>query len=67
MKKVEREIEVLRHMIDLLNRCLIISLKNVKLSETKSILKDIQTCKKELNKLIKARDEQKESAKDVSN
>jgi hypothetical protein len=59
MKEVEREIEVVKNMIDILNRCLFISLKNHRVREVKSTVKDIQLCKKELRKLIVARDEAK--------
>jgi hypothetical protein len=63
MKEIEREIEVLEHMIDLLNRCLYISLKNYRYKEIKSTLSDIQTCKRELRK-VKARDIEREAQKE---
>jgi hypothetical protein len=64
MRDLEKEIEVIKSMIDLLNRCLFISLKNNRIKEVKNTVKDIQLCKRELRKLILARDEAPEAQKE---
>ncbi|MBT2728364.1 hypothetical protein J7E63_15645 [Bacillus sp. ISL-75] len=57
MKDLEKEILVIKNMIDILNRCLMISITNARIRETINTRKDIKICKKELKKLLEARDE----------
>jgi hypothetical protein len=49
--ETKNEIEVLENIIRILNRCLVISVKNARLVEVKSTLQNINTCKKELKKI----------------
>lgn len=62
--EAEKEIKLIQSMIDLLYRCLFISIKNKRIQEIKSTLNDIQICKKELKKLITAKDEAQEAQKE---
>lgn len=54
-QQLEREIEVVGHIIDQLNQCLEIYHENKMHDEFKITLKDIQTCKTELRRLIAKR------------
>lgn len=49
---VEHEIKVVRNIIRILNDCLAISMKHKRKEECKTIMKDINNCEKELNRLI---------------
>jgi len=55
-QRLEREIEVVEHIIDQLNKCFIIYSQNKMRSEIKNTLKDIQLCKAELKRLIAAKE-----------
>ena len=55
-QRLEREIEVVKHIIDQLNKCFIIYSQNKMRSEIKNTLKDIQLCKAELKRLIAAKE-----------
>jgi hypothetical protein len=52
---LEKEIKVVEHMIDQLNQLIDIYAKNEMYDEFTTTLKDIQTCKRELKKLIAKR------------
>jgi hypothetical protein len=64
MKEIEKEIVIVRNMIDVLNRCLLLSISRARIRESMTIKKDIRTCKNELNRLIEAKNEPKEKEKD---
>lgn len=70
MKEIDKEIVVLRNMIDVLNRCLMISISRAKIKDSIKTKKDIKRVKKELNRLLEARDETgdelKEKKKDAN-
>jgi hypothetical protein len=66
LKEIEKEIVIIRNMIDVLNRCLMISISKAEIREIIKTKKDIRMCKKELHKLIEAKDVAKEQAKDES-
>jgi hypothetical protein len=50
-KEIEKEIKAIENVVELLNECLIINLRNLKIQYAKNCLKDIQLCKRELKKL----------------
>jgi seryl-tRNA(Sec) selenium transferase len=54
-RQLEREIEVVKHIIDQLNQCLEIYHDAKLHDEFTTTLKDIQTCKRELKRLIAKR------------
>jgi hypothetical protein len=49
--EIERELEVVQHMLDSLKQCLFISLSNRRLNDSKSILSDIKIVKSELKRI----------------
>jgi hypothetical protein len=49
--EIERELEVVQHMLDSLKQCLFISLANRRLNDSKSILSDIKIVKSELKRI----------------
>jgi hypothetical protein len=54
-RTIDREIEVVEVIIDQLKSCLVIYYKAKMYDEFKTTLKDVQTCKTELKKLIAKR------------
>lgn len=56
---IEREIEVVEHLIDQLNQCLVIFIYSRNFKEIKSTKHDIQKCKVELKRLIAKREAEK--------
>jgi hypothetical protein len=64
MKPVEKEIHVLEGIIKLLNRCLKVSLKNYNFKHAKRTKLDIQVCKKELEKLLVAKEGEQQAIKE---
>lgn len=54
-QQLEREIQVVEHMIGQLNQLMDIYAKNEMYDEFKNNLRDIQTCKRELKRLIAKR------------
>lgn len=69
MRNLEKEIQAVNGIINILNKCMRIYLENREIINAKKTLKDIQLCKHELKKLIAARvevmDAVKEKAKDA--
>lgn len=64
MREVKREIEVVENMIRILNNCLVLYVRKNELRNIKNTLKDIQLCKKELKKLIAAKNVEVEAEKE---
>ena len=64
MKEIEKEIVIIRNMIDVLNRCLMISISRAKVRDSIKIKKDIRVVKKELNRLLEVRDETGDALKE---
>ena len=52
---IDREIEVVEHLIEQLNQCLVIFKKSGNRKAYKETLNDLETCKKELQNLISKR------------
>ena len=55
-EKIDREIEVLGNMIRLLKECFSIYIQSKQKEEAKRTLKDLEICRKELQKLIEAKE-----------
>jgi len=51
-RNIQKEIEIVETIIRLLNECLVTTRKHSTTSATKRMLKDIQYCELELEKLI---------------
>lgn len=69
MKELEKEILVIQNIIRLLNECLSIALATKNKVSEKECIRDIQLCKKELAKLIAAKEREngaKEPAGDAA-
>ena len=62
-RQLDREIEVVKKIIDQLNKCLGIFLAIKMHRDKRSTLKDIAMCKAELKRLIAAKEAEKEAAK----
>jgi hypothetical protein len=64
-ESLDREIQVVEHIIGQLKQCLAIYHKRKMFEEFKICLSDLQTCKTELQKLIAAQEAEKGAAKNV--
>jgi hypothetical protein len=64
MKQIEKEIHIIEGVIKLLNKCLRISLKNHNFKHAKRTRSDIQICKKELEKLLVAKEGEQQAKKE---
>lgn len=60
--RLNKEIEVLYSMINVLNRCLTIYYKEKEIEAMKNTLQDLGKCKKELKRLILAKEAAREAA-----
>ena len=65
MKNINREIEVVENIIQLLNKCLVIAQSGRRQKEIASCKNDIRLCKKELNKLLKEREAERVPLEDA--